>query len=296
MSENRPADRLPNRLPNRLRGRCLCGAVAWEVSEELTPFAHCHCSVCRKAHGTAFATYMAANPEHVNMLSGEDNIEGFESTPGFCRRFCRTCGSVVPGIAADGHLFVPPGSADQDPGMRAKVHIFVASKAPWFVITDELRQYDGFPKSPGPQDVAAGTYGLDSDALSGSCICGAIAFEVRTPIQAAHNCHCTRCRRARSAAHACNGITEVSGVVFVRGADALVTYELPEAQFFAQAFCRTCGAIMPRIDKTRGIAVIPYGSLDGDPLVPPEDHIYVSAKSPWHPITDSLPQFGERPR
>jgi hypothetical protein len=31
------------------------------------------------------------------------------------------------------------------PSIRPTMHIFVGSKAPWFEITDGLRQFDGFP-------------------------------------------------------------------------------------------------------------------------------------------------------
>ena len=41
------------------RGSCLCGGVAWEADGPFDLMSHCHCSICRKAHGAAFATYVA---------------------------------------------------------------------------------------------------------------------------------------------------------------------------------------------------------------------------------------------
>jgi hypothetical protein len=45
-----------------VRGQCLCGAVTFEVSAELGMVTHCHCSMCRKFHGSAFSTHGAVPP------------------------------------------------------------------------------------------------------------------------------------------------------------------------------------------------------------------------------------------
>ena len=69
----------------------------------------------------------------------------------------------------------------------------------------------------------------------------------------------------------------------------------PEARFFTQTFCRTCGSAMPRVDPGRGIAVIPMGALDDGPGVTPREHIFVGSKAPWFEIADALPQHAEWP-
>ena len=131
--------------------------------------------------------------------------------------------------------------------------------------------------------------------LRGSCLCGGAAYEVTGPIRVVHNCHCSRCRKARAAAHTTNGFTAMEDVRYTRGGDALRTYRLPEARHFSQVFCPTCGSGMPRRDPERGIAVIPFGSLDDDPGRGADDHIFVASKAPWHEITDDLPRFDETP-
>ena len=55
--------------------------------------------------------------------------------------------------------------------------------------------------------------------LRGSCLCGAVAYVDRGPPLLARNCHCGRCRKARSAAHAANMFASVDGIHFTRGAD-----------------------------------------------------------------------------
>jgi hypothetical protein len=44
---------------------------------------------------------------------------------------------------------LPLGALDDDPGKKPKLHVFVAHKAPWYDITDELPQFDELPsKTP----------------------------------------------------------------------------------------------------------------------------------------------------
>jgi hypothetical protein len=131
--------------------------------------------------------------------------------------------------------------------------------------------------------------------IHGSCLCGAIAFEMTGPSIRVQNCHCSRCRKVRGTAHATNLFVALSDIRYVRGEDQLAMYKLPDAKTFAHAFCRVCGSSMPRLDESRQLAVVPMGSFDDDPGVRPERHVFVDSKAAWHEITDDLPGFGERP-
>ena len=84
------------------------------------------------------------------------------------------------------------------------------------------------------------------------------------------------------------------GVSFLRGEDNLTSFKLPGAQHFTQVFCKTCGSPMPRLDRNRDVAVIPYGGLDGAPDRYGDAHIYVGSKASWHTISDDIEQFEER--
>lgn len=276
------------------RASCLCGNVAWEFAEPLEFMVHCHCSRCRKAHGVNFATYVGA-PAAGFLLRGSEQIVRWESTPGLFRCFCGRCGAVVPGDAVDGRIIAPAGNFDDDPGIRPRAHIFTASKAPWYEICDALPQFHAYPPdidAPVLPDRAP----LDPPgAARASCLCGAVTCVVDAPPLRYYNCHCSRCRKSRSAAHASNFFVPAGGVRFTRGEDHLVLYKLPEAQYFAQAFCRICGSPMPRIDRTRDIAVVPMGPFDDDPGIPPLPHIFVGSKAPWYEIAGDLPQYEEEP-
>src|SRR5690349_10075592 len=124
---------------------CLCGAVAWEVEPPLQFMSHCHCSRCRKAHGAAFATYVMCLPDQFRLVRGADAIGRFDTPAGFTRCFCTRCGGVVSdGRPWDGLVGFPAGPLDDDPDVRPVAHIFVASKAPWFTIADEVKRFDAY--------------------------------------------------------------------------------------------------------------------------------------------------------
>ena len=126
-----------------IRGRCLCEGVRFEVSGPLGPLGYCHCSQCRRASGSAFGANADVAKSDFRIAVGEDLIREFESSPGNFRAFCSRCGSPVykrsnerPGVVR-----IRLGTLDDDPHLKARVHVFVADKAPWYEITDSLPQY-----------------------------------------------------------------------------------------------------------------------------------------------------------
>ena len=122
-----------------IRGSCLCGSVGREIHGPVGNMSHCHCSICRKAHGAPFATYLSTDMDSYRLVTGEGTIRRYESSPGFSRSFCATCGSVVPMRVGEGRIAIPAGCLDDDPGIRPSMHIFAASKAPWHPITEICR-------------------------------------------------------------------------------------------------------------------------------------------------------------
>ncbi|MDJ0777527.1 MAG: GFA family protein [Gammaproteobacteria bacterium] len=275
---------------------CLCGSVSWEISAEPFNAFNCHCKMCRKAHGAAFATYWFVEPEQVSWVGGTDSIVHYRSSPLLTRSFCATCGSVVPYPSEQGSHWVVPGGCHDD-GKPSDCHIFAAHHAPWFEITGDLPRHDDYPEHTGMLRVEEEPgEAVGEDGLQGSCLCDRIAYRITGPFKLAQHCHCHRCRRARAAAHATNGFVALDDIEFLRGEDELDYYKVPDAGYFMQVFCRTCGSKMPRLDPGRGIAVVPFGSLDEDPGIRASRHIYVDDMAHWYRITDDLPQYGTEPR
>lgn len=132
-----------------IRGSCLCGAVRYEVEGPFVEAHHCHCGMCRKQHGAAFATY-AACKERTLKIEGEEQVSVFASTPAVKRKFCRTCGSSLffTHEAAPKLVWVAMGTMDDGGAAAGELPVpdancFASSKARWWTISDALPAHDG---------------------------------------------------------------------------------------------------------------------------------------------------------
>ncbi len=128
-----------------IRGSCLCGTVRFEISGPLDRASHCHCSMCRKAHGAAFGSYAGVPKSSLRWTAGEASIARFKSSEDVTRTFCSRCGSTLEYLhrAQPERIAIALGVLDDDPGVRPALHMFVADKAPWYEIGDRLVQFPG---------------------------------------------------------------------------------------------------------------------------------------------------------
>ena len=122
-------------------GRCLCGAVRFEVDGEPLWVGHCHCESCRRNTGSAVATFVGFKPSQVSYASGEPRL--FESSPGVRRRFCADCGTPLSYEAdkfpGEIHLYL---CTLDDPGrFVAQFHVFYAERVRWFEVSDDLPRH-----------------------------------------------------------------------------------------------------------------------------------------------------------
>jgi hypothetical protein len=127
-------------------------------------------------------------------------------------------------------------------------------------------------------------------SLTGSCLCGAVRYELTQSPVWAHHCHCSRCRKASGAAFASNLFLPRDALRYTQGAEALRSFKPPDAERFTHAFCEVCGSTLPFLNEARGLVVVPMGSLDADPGYRPRAHIFTASRAPWFTITDALPQ------
>jgi len=122
------------------RGRCLCGAVRFEVHGPLRPIIYCHCTMCRRSSGH-FDAATACAPEHLRLLSAA-SLRWYRSSPMARRGFCDTCGSQLFWEPAQGeHVSIWAGTLESPTGLRAAKHIFVADKGDYYEIMDRLPQW-----------------------------------------------------------------------------------------------------------------------------------------------------------
>lgn len=128
-------------------GSCLCGTVKFEIRGELGPAFFCHCSRCRKASGSAFASNVVVAERDFVIVEGDASLRSFQSSPEMRRTFCSNCGSPIMSQRANlPQVRVRMGTLDSPLARGAGDHIFVASKADWFEIRDNLPQHADRPQ------------------------------------------------------------------------------------------------------------------------------------------------------
>jgi hypothetical protein len=117
---------------NMAKARCLCGTLRYELDGPFSAMVHCHCSMCRKHHGTGFATFVAAPLAGFRWISGEDRLVRYRSSPNGVRSFSSVCGSVGPTTLPEHGIVVAPAACvEGELGIKPQYHIFAGSKAPW---------------------------------------------------------------------------------------------------------------------------------------------------------------------
>jgi len=271
-------------------GSCLCGTVRFEFSGPSRWMLHCHCSMCRKHHGTLYGTTVGVGRDSFKWLSGEADIVHYRASNAFERPFCRHCGSTVPDASSE-NVVIPAGAVEGELDIKPRAHIFVGSKSPMCEITDDLKQFEAYPPGYGSAMASPEV----APAHAGSCLCGSVAFELdEVPTKLTH-CHCTRCQRSRGTATATNTFVRQENVRWVRGTEHIKSYKVPDAQLFTTSFCDQCGSLLPSLFAAIKRYNVPIGSLDKPLDAKPSLHIHVATRAPWFDITDQLPQFDEMP-
>lgn len=129
--------------------------------------------------------------------------------------------------------------------------------------------------------------------ITGSCLCGAVKFEITPPFTAFRYCHCSRCQKASGAAHAANGFLPEKQFKWLEGESLVKRFNLPGAKRFAVAFCTECGTRVPH--KTGENMLIPAGVLDADPGARPDMNIYWKSHAAWYVPPRELKTFDEAP-
>ena len=119
-----------------VKGRCECGAVAFEVAAARDTITFCHCSQCRRTSGHYWASTRAATS--VVTFIKDDSLAWYSSSESARRGFCRLCGSSL-FYQPDGadHLGIAAGCLDLPTGMGPGKHIFTASAGDYYKIPDD---------------------------------------------------------------------------------------------------------------------------------------------------------------
>ena len=129
-----------------MRGECLCAKVRFVAEDAFTYAFYCHCSRCRLRTGSAFASIGGIAIDKVRISAGEEHvlIEGEDDDSYGVR--CRECHAFLfAAVRRKKYIHVSLGMLVDSPSRTPDHHIHVASKAPWYEITDALPRHDAFP-------------------------------------------------------------------------------------------------------------------------------------------------------
>jgi hypothetical protein len=119
--------------------------VQYAVEDAFEYAMNCHCSHCRRTTGSAFKPFAGIKREKLRLTAGADALLVYGDETGNDTH-CKACGSLLYSIVREGqYVHVAMGTLIDAPSIRPSAHIFVGSKAPWFIITDELPQHDALP-------------------------------------------------------------------------------------------------------------------------------------------------------
>ena len=128
-----------------VRGACLCGAVRFEI--QLPPLfcAHCHCSICRRAHGAAYVTWVGALATGFTLLAGDDQLVRYRSSDHGTRSFCGICGSTLFFTSAHhpDRIDVVLANLQAATDLRPQFHAYFDDRAAWVEVNDGLLRLGG---------------------------------------------------------------------------------------------------------------------------------------------------------
>jgi hypothetical protein len=127
-------------------GRCLCGAVSFSVGFPTNWVAHCHCTLCQRAHGAAFVTWVSSQAQLFGIEDPQRVLRRYRSSTDAERGFCSRCGSSLFFRSAKwpGEVHVARANFNSALDREPQGHAFYDTHVGWFEVKDAL------PKRPAP--------------------------------------------------------------------------------------------------------------------------------------------------
>ena len=129
----------------RAKGRCLCGAVTYEVRGPLRDVIVCHCVECRRWGGYLGA--FSATPNDHLVVRGTQALRWIDSPESHLharRGFCAECGSSLFWDSRErDRVSVAVGSLDRPTGLRLAGHIYTHQAGDYDVLPDDAVPRDG---------------------------------------------------------------------------------------------------------------------------------------------------------
>lgn len=133
-----------------------------------------------------------------------------------------------------------------------------------------------------------------SSRHSGSCLCGAVSFEIAGEFERFYLCHCSRCRKDTGSAHGANLFSSTARIDWLSGQGMIKTFRLPSSRH-ERSFCMECGSALPVLQMDGALLVVPAGCLDSPVETPLDGHIFVASSANWDRRLEDLPKSDALP-
>ncbi|CAE6909302.1 ADP-ribosyl-[dinitrogen reductase] hydrolase [Pseudomonas marincola] len=115
--------------------------------------------------------------------------------------------------------------------------------------------------------------------MKGSCLCGAIEYQIDSLDKPIGHCHCRTCRKAHSAAFATTAGVLREHFRWLKGEDKLASFESSPGKL--RRFCSVCGSHLVAERDQQPHVIVRVATLDEDPGVQPQHHIWTEYDVPW---------------
>ena len=115
---------------------------------------------------------------------------------------------------------------------------------------------------------------------TGSCLCGAVKYEVSGPLRNVIACHCLQCRKQTGTYMSATAAKDI--YLTITGARGLKWYRSSASA--QRGFCGECGSVLFWKGDGRDYTAIAAGSIDGSPGVPLEGHIFCESAGDYYEI------------
>lgn len=126
---------------------------------------------------------------------------------------------------------------------------------------------------------------------TGSCLCGALRYEIEGELGGIWMCHCSNCRKASGAAGNTIVIVPRAQFRWLSGEDHRTTYALRPT--YAITRCKTCGTPLPAEEDAHNI-YLTAGTLDDPSGLAIGNHIFYASRADWERDAPDVRYFTER--
>lgn len=147
MASGSTHDESPGKSPASASAHCFCGKVRVRAEFPSKWVAHCHCSMCRRAHGAAFVTWVGMEATRCRIEDPQAVLRWYASSPGAERGFCSSCGTMLLFRSQRwaGELHIARAGFVDPVDRRPQAHVFWDAHVDWVSIDAG----DGLPRKPG---------------------------------------------------------------------------------------------------------------------------------------------------